>query len=169
MGTMGTFLQNFKGVSDIYCPNCNENLMQREAEIYTCFRCGFKTTYRELQEMTRTGTTLKMQRKIHLEPQPSGTVSQAIYVGPETWENLKRKYPENLMHTISALLDGLAANGVVIMVDKDARTLKSMGINNSAQMVTAMETMKMVEAERNQLISTLNMMRGNMEMFQGKV
>ncbi len=168
MSSMSVFGKNAKGVSDIYCPQCSDTLLHREYENYSCMKCGFQSDYRGLQEMSRHGTALKMQRKIHPEPQPDGTVSQAVYVRPETWENLRRKHPENLMHTLSDVFDGLAANGVVITFDEDARKLRAMGINNGAQMVTAMETARMVEAERNQLISTLGLLKGSLDQFRAQ-
>lgn len=118
------------------------NDLSRDGMMYRCTGMSHTMDYQQLMALKP-----RMQRLVIHEKQPPNTITQTIWVYPEPWAILTRKFPNNLMTTLCALLTALADGDTFIVEGQCARELLELGVDRGTGVVGLAKRVLLAESQ----------------------
>ena len=144
----------------VECPMCaragTEGVpLKRDSHL---FKCPFmhQFTWMELQRFQPRMT--KMEEIMVEQPNPNA-VKWAVYVMPQTKSALEHKYSGRLISTIATFLDMLAEEGIIFIQHSEAAELKKRGLHNGQQIISALDSVRQLQQERDEALQQLDKFR----------
>lgn len=138
-------------VLPLYCVECDKRgvsskmlkVMHSKGEgmQVKCFN-GHQYNYKTFMELNPRKEQLALTEKMH----PSCTVQQ-IWVHPEAWAMLLKRFPQTLMTTLCATITALADPDTVMVEGQYAREMRALGVERGRDVLGLAKQLKALTAE----------------------
>lgn len=144
-------MSSASGFSGIFCPACDKSgtptqlvrqmAAKQEGMLLKCPTCSRTYSYAALMDPKN----LNPPRKVKLEfteKQPAGFITLPLWLHPEVVESLRRKFPSNLLTTLSSAVTALADPDSVLIEGEYAREMASIGIRRGREVLSLAKEVK---------------------------
>jgi hypothetical protein len=131
----------------IYCPACDKQGISSkmvkvlhssgEGMRVKCIAQGHLYAYERLMQLN--------PRKEHLalnEKMPPSCQIQQVWVHPEAWAMLQKRFPQNLMTTLCATITALADPDTVMVEGEHAREMRALGVERGRDVLALAKRVK---------------------------
>src|SRR5580698_3635800 len=139
-------------VIPVYCPACDKQGVSskmvkilhsaNEGMRVKCIAQGHLYAYERLMQLN--------PRKEHLalnEKMPPSCIIQQIWVHPEAWAMLMKRFPQTLLTTMCATITALADPDTVMVEGNYAREMRELGVERGRDVLALAKRVKELEAE----------------------
>ena len=139
-------------LADLYCPACDkQNISSKMVKVLhssgegmrvKCIAQGHLYTYERLMQLN--------PRKEHLvlnEKMPPSCIIQQVWVHPEAWAMLMKRFPQNLMTTLCATITALADPDTVMVEGEHAREMRALGVERGRDVLALAKRVKELNLE----------------------
>ena len=161
-------MSSASGFSGIFCPACDKSgtptqlvrqmAAKQEGMLLKCPTCSRTYSYAALMDPKN----LNPPRKVKLEfteKQPAGFITLPLWLHPEVVESLRRKFPSNLLTTLSSAVTALADPDSVLIEGPYAREMSGLGIKTGRQVLGMAKELKDLREQVNELKLRENTLR----------
>lgn len=142
----------------IYCPTCRLMGNPRSQIIRDghAFRCPLQHTFTGAQLMS-SGADMTQMADIQPEQPTITDIKWSIWINPKVKERLEQKFPNRLIMTVATALAALSDDTLVMITgEQGARLRKEFNIKSGAEMLSALESAKQLEQERDEAVKELD-------------
>lgn len=136
----------------IYCPACDKQgqssrmvkVMHSAGEgmRVKCTAQGHMYAYERLMQLNPRKEQLALTEKM-----PPSCVIQQVWVHPEAWQMLLKRFPQTLMTTLCATLTALADPDTVMVEGNYAREMRELGVERGRDVLGLAKRVKELNAE----------------------
>lgn len=143
-------------VLPIYCPACDrEGRSSRMMKVMhssgegmrvKCTGAGHMYSYERLMQLNPRKEQLMLQEKM-----PPSCIVQQVWVHPEAWAMLAKRFPQTLMTTLCATITALADPDTVMVEGNYAREMRTLGVERGRDVLGLAKRVKELEAETEEM------------------
>lgn len=143
-------------VLPIFCPMCDKQgisskmiRVMRSAGEGMRVRCGamgHTYNYETLMKLNPRKEQLVLNEKM-----PASCIVQNVWVHPEAWAMLQKRFPQTLMTTLCATITALADPDTVMVEGQYAREMKTLGVERGRDVLGLAKRVKELEAENEEM------------------
>ncbi len=154
-----------QSLSYCYCPSCRANgqpkvILSRNQHEFKCPVGHGPFVWAQLQQMN---AEMVPMIDVMQEQPDQRCIAQKVFILPDTWQKFNEKFRGRVWVTLGTMMEALSVGEFIIITGADAAKLKAKGLNNSQQVLAALESMAKLEQERDQAVEErariLNMLR----------
>jgi len=144
----------------VYCPICRNNgtpnsMLTRDMHILKC-NFGHQFDVTDFASLAAAQPDMTPMSAILDERPDDRAIRWPIFVLPETKEAFECKFAGRVHITLGTYLSALTDDRIVIIDGEQAAMLKKRGLNNGAQIVSALDGMAKAEKERDEAVAQLD-------------
>ena len=135
------------GFVGVWCPRCDkagtparvvrQMAAKQEGMLVKCTGCGQVYNYAALMAQHP-----RMDKVEFVEKQPAGFITLPLWLHPDAAEALKRKFPSNLLTTLSSAVTSLADPDSVLIEGPYAREMAAIGVKTGRQVLGMAKELK---------------------------
>lgn len=121
-------------------------------------RCGFGHGPFTLDQLMN--SDMVPATELFVEQPTITDVKKQVWVNPEVWARLERKFANRFMITIATYLAAIADDSIVMITGEQAGKLRALGITNGQQILSTVEMAKQTERELDESNKTIQKFMG---------
>jgi hypothetical protein len=111
-----------------------------------CMAAGHQYNYERFMSLNPRKEQLMLTEKM-----PPSCVIQQVWVHPEAWAMLQKRFPQTLMTTLCATLTALADPDTVMVEGNYAREMRTLGVERGRDVLGLAKRVKELEAETEEM------------------